>query len=114
MWGAAPSDLGVLAFRGGDLLGTSIGDMCPDRPLEPVDGADAEANLPRHLANANALGQLRRARSSLPGSAPGRPSFVRTMPRLLSNLSSRASLSLMHVEASPDTLAFHRALEFGS
>src|SRR5262245_38469606 len=32
--------------------------MLFDLPFQPVDGADAEANLPGHFADADALGQL--------------------------------------------------------
>ena len=69
--------------------------MRPNLTLEPVDGADAEPYFPYHFANPDALGEFAPRKRYLSGSAPGRPSFLRTFPALLTNLPSRASFSFM-------------------
>jgi hypothetical protein len=61
------------------------GERCPT----PNPTSRATLTMPIPLASA------RRASSILSGSAPGRPSFLRTLPVLLTNLPSRATFSLM-------------------
>jgi len=69
--------------------------------LEPMHGADAEADSPRHLADADALGQLKACALDFLGLGTRSAKLVRTMPASLSNLPSRASLSLMTPSPAP-------------
>ena len=76
----------------------TISGSSPHLTRKPVHGADTEANLLGHLDDTDALGELLTGALyllRLLGFASGRPSLVRTMPALLSNLPSLASLALM-------------------
>jgi hypothetical protein len=85
----------------------------PNLTLEPVDGADAEPYFPYHFANPDALGEFAPRKRYLVGFGTGAPQLPAHLPSLAHKLAVAGELFLYDAEPSPDTLADHRALEFG-
>jgi len=87
--------------------------MRPNLTLEPVDGADAEPYFPYHFANPDALGEFAPRKRYLVGFGTGAPQLPAHLPSLAHKLAVAGELFLYDAESRPDTLADHRALEFG-
>src|SRR5262245_2502138 len=85
--------------------------MSPDLAFKSVDGTNAEANLPRHLADADPLGQLSPCALDLVGFGTGPAQFRAHDAPLALELAVAGELILDDVQPSPDALADHGALK---
>src|SRR5262245_41951634 len=85
--------------------------MSPDLAFQSVDGADAEAHFPGHLADADALGQLPPCALDLVGFGTRATQLRAHNAPLALELAVAGELILDDVEPSPDALADHRALK---
>src|SRR5262245_58445283 len=85
--------------------------MSPDLAFKSVDGAHAEANLPGHLADADALGQLPSRALDLVRFGTGAAELCAHDAPLALELTVAGELILDDVEPSPDALADHGALK---
>ena len=100
--------MAVLALRIAICWGsTSIGDMCPHLPFEPVDGADAEAYFPCHFANADAFGEFLPGLLNLVGLGPRPAEPPPHLASLGDELAIALDLPLDDAQAGPDPLADH-------
>src|SRR5262245_41516448 len=106
---APPSDLAVaglqpLFFWGLQINGrprVSVGGRCQRRGQLASPPCRCRCPWPAPVALAR----------SCPVRVPGQLSFLRTKPRLLTNLPSRGELILDDIQPSPDALADHGALK---
>src|SRR5262245_32076207 len=88
-----------------------MGSMSPDLAFKSVDGADAEANRPRHLADAGALGQLQARTLEFLGLGIGTAKPRAHNPDLALELAVACELVLDDVQSCADPMAEHGALE---
>jgi hypothetical protein len=72
----------------------SIGGMSPELAFKSVDGADAEANFPRHLADADALGELEAGAPDLVGFGTRAPQLAAHLARLAGEFAVAGELLL--------------------